>query len=441
MLNDIFSIIDNNENTKDASLKYRERRKRLWELVEEEYPEKDGKIVLFSPIESGMWPFVQESSFYYFTGLSQAANVLTVDKQQESILYQPDFGELREKWIGKIDLINEQTVSLFGIDKWCTLGLKMQDYQVYPYFSMDDYQEIIAVLKHMIAQKQTIFTLYPCDKYQYVSVKFILDRLTRAIPELMQYVIDISCLVARMRRKKDIAEIEMIYQAVEITSSAYQAAARILQPGVNESELQAAIEYIFTENRAYPAYASIVAGANNATILHYTQNNKELQKGELVLIDAGAKYRYYCADITRVFPVSGKFSKRQKELYEIVLATQRHVVDHVRPGMWLVNAKEQDRSLQHIALNFLKKHGYDSYFAHGIGHYLGLDVHDVGSRNLPLQEGDVITIEPGVYLSNESIGIRIEDNYWVVADAEPVCLSESIPKELCEVENMVKERF
>jgi Xaa-Pro aminopeptidase len=152
-------------------------------------------------------------------------------------------------------------------------------------------------------------------------------------------------------------------------------------------------------------------------------------------------FAHYCADITRVFPVSGTFSKEQKKLYEIVLATQELVADSVRSGMYLSNEKEQEISLQHIAIKFLQKQGYDKYFIHGIGHYLGLDVHDVGSRAVPLQEGDVITIEPGIYMPQESVGIRIEDNYWVIADAPPVCLSEAIPKMVGEVEDMVQQKL
>lgn len=232
-----------------------------------------------------------------------------------------------------------------------------------------------------------------------------------------------------------------MYQSIGITQTAFQAAARVLKPGATEAELQAAIEYIFIENGARPAYPSIVAGGVRATILHYHTNNQILDDGELVLIDAGARYNHYCADITRVLPVSGSFTDRQKELYEIVLETQQHVVEHIRPGVWLSNVKEQEISLQHIAINFLKKKGYDSCFIHGIGHYLGLDVHDVGSRLTPLQEGDVITVEPGVYMPDESIGIRIEDNYWVVQDAEPVCLSEDIPKTIEDIQDLVQESF
>ena len=269
----------------------------------------------------------------------------------------------------------------------------------------------------------------------------ILDRLALFVPNLMHHVVDISDLVAKLRRKKDMQEIELMYQAVEITQMGFQAAAHMIKPGVSEAEIQATIEYIFTENGARSAYGSIIGSGKNATILHYRTNRAMMQDGDLVLIDAGAMFAHYCADITRVFPVSGTFSKRQAELYEIVLATQEHVVSFAKPGVWLNNPKEQENSLQHIAHNFLKQHNLDQYFAHGIGHFIGLDVHDVGTRFAQLEAGDVITIEPGVYLAQESIGIRIEDNYWIVDDELPVCLSEDIAKQISEVEEMVQQNL
>lgn len=441
MLGEMFDILNKNSVSSDEASKYKARRKKLLTAIEEEYPQKKGKLILFAPVELDNQPFLQDSSFFYFTGISEPAVVLVSDAQEGTTLYVPHFGDVRSKWMHSQDIINEQTISLFGIDSLKMSGAPMTDYQMFPYFSAQDYSEIIVLLQEMMQQKQTVFTLYPSDKRSYVFVRQIVDRLLLFLPELAHYIVDISPLVGELRRKKEISEIEQMYQAIGITQTAFQAAARVLKPGAREAELQAAIEYIFTENGARPAYPSIVAGGKRATILHYHTNNQELEDGEVVLIDAGARYGQYCADITRVLPVSGAFTDRQKELYEIVLETQLHVVEHIRPGVWISNPKEQDVSLQHIAVKFLKKKGYDSYFIHGIGHYLGLDVHDVGSRLTPLKEGDVITVEPGIYMPDESIGIRIEDNYWVVQDAEPVCLSEDIPKAIQDIEDMVQESF
>lgn len=417
-----------------------QRRKSLIEIVAQAHPDKTGVVLLLAPIEMEYHSFLQDSSFYYFSGISQPAMALSFGLNQPTVLHMPDFADLREKWVDSVDVINDATKSLFGLDELCKLGNRVAAYQIDPYFPESDYKNLIEYLKSLLADGKTIFTLYPHHVRASASVKMVVDRLALFVPGLMKNVVDISPQVAMLRRKKDMSEIEAMHQAVAITQEAFQAAAHVIKPGVHEAEVQAAIEYIFTQNGAKVAYSSIVAGAKRATILHYNTNNAVLKEGDLVLIDAGAMFAHYCADITRVFPVCGTFSKEQKKLYEIVLATQELVADSVRPGMFLSNEKEQEMSLQHIAIKFLQKYGYDKYFIHGIGHYLGLDVHDVGSRAVPLQEGDVITIEPGIYIPQESVGIRIEDNYWVIADAPPVCLSEAIPKMVSEVEEMVQQK-
>lgn len=440
MFGDLIAMMSGAQG-QDVATRLGQRRKALLELIAQEYPEKKGSVFLFAPIELDHQSFIQDSSFYYFSSISEPATVMSFALHEPTVIYMPDFADMRAKWVHSVDVINEQTKCLFSIDEIVKSGDRIAAYQVDPYFSAADYKNIIDRLRDMVAQGQTIFTLYPTHTRLNASVKMVIDRLVFFVPGLSNQIVDISPLIGRLRRKKDMSEIEAMYQAVAITAGAFQAASRIIKPGVNEAAVQAGIEYIFTENGSRPAYPSIVGGGKRATILHYHTNQAELEAGSLVLIDAGAMYQHYCADITRVFPVSGKFNKHQQKLYEIVLETQQHVAQAVRPGMWISNPQEQDMSLQHIAMQYLKKHGYDNYFIHGIGHYLGLDVHDVGSRLDPLQEGDVITIEPGIYIPEESIGIRIEDNYWVIADASPVCISEDIPKSIEDIEQMVQQDF
>ena len=193
-----------------------------------------------------------------------------------------------------------------------------------------------------------------------------------------------------------------------------------------------------TASHARTSFPSIVAGGKNSTVLHYHENSGTLRNGDLVVVDIGAEYNNYCADLTRTYPVSGTFSKRQKEIYEVVLATQEYIASRAKPGMWLKNKDNVEQSLHHLAVKFLAQSGYDKYFPHGIGHFLGLDVHDVGDYTVPLQEGDVITIEPGIYIAEESIGIRIEDNYWITKDGA-VCLSENLPKEVEDIEGFMQD--
>lgn len=442
MFKDLVSLVGEiPQSEKNLHQRVTSRRKKLIELLGQQYPDKKGTVFLFAPIEHDHATFVQDSSFFYFSEISEPAAVLSFGFYDHTTLYQPNFGDVRTKWVQSVDVINDQTKILYGIDELKHNGMMLSSYTVDPYFVQSDYQHVIQDIVQTIAQGKFIFTLYPQHSRAYAQVKFIIDRLSLFIPSLMQHIIDISPLVAQLRRKKDISEIEKMYQAIAITDAAFQAAAHMIKPDCKEAEIQAAMEYIFTENHATRAYPSIVAGGKRATVLHYNLNDGTVPAGDLVLIDAGAKFGNYCADITRVFPVSGKFTKRQKELYQIVLDTQMHVAEYVRPGMWLSGAADPKMSLQHIAHEYLKKYGYDKYFIHGIGHYLGLDVHDVGSRQEALAEGDVITIEPGIYIPEEGIGIRIEDNFWILSDAEPMCMSEEIPKDLELIEEMVQQNF
>lgn len=440
MFDDMIELLADKQETSDGQ-RLAQRRKHLIELIAQHYPDKQGPIVLFAPLEMDAYRFVQDSSFLYFSGISEPAVVLSFGFHLPTVLYQPNFAQLRSTWVAPANVLSDATIGLYEIDELQLSGAQPASYSIDPFFTAAEYQHVIAMLQQAISKGQVIFTVYSTQSAIYMRMKYVIDRLAMFMPNLLQHVVDISPLVTQLRRKKDISEIEKMYKAINITQGGFEAAAHVMQAGVSESSIQAAIEYIFTENLAIPAYSSIVAGGKNATILHYNRNDQTVQDGQLVLIDAGAMYEHYCADITRVYPVSGKFTKRQKELYEIVLDAQYHVQEHVRPGMYLSNAEKPDMSLQHIAIKFLKKYGYDQYYMHSIGHYLGMDVHDVGTRGQPLQENDIITIEPGIYIPEEGIGIRIEDNYWVIPDSDPVCMSENIAKTIAEVEDMVQQRF
>ena len=297
----------------------------------------------------------------------------------------------------------------------------------------------MGAISDTIKNNGKIFALNPNNFHQYFEQRFILDRIKSFLPEFTgEYVVDISGVVTGIRRNKDIFDIGKISDAINLTALAHESAATMIEDGALESEIQAAAEYMFTASCAKTAYPSIVASGKSATILHYQGNCNQMNHDELVIVDVGAKLDHYCADITRTYPVSGTFNVRQKELYNIVLETQKYIADIAKPGYYLKNEDEQDKSLTHLARKFLaKKGGYDEYFTHGIGHFLGLDVHDVGDITSPLCEGDVITIEPGIYIPDEGIGIRIEDNYWIKKD-HAICLSDMIPKEISEIESFMK---
>jgi Xaa-Pro aminopeptidase len=242
-----------------------------------------------------------------------------------------------------------------------------------------------------------------------------------------------------MRRIKDQLELSLIHNAVQITHMAHETAAGMIEPSKMEHEVKASVEYVFMQVAgAYPAFPSIVATGKNTTFLHYADHLHELKAQDLLVLDIGAQYCHYAADLTRTYPVNGKFSKRQREIYDVVLETQAYIESIAAVGMFLRNEQKVEKSLHHLALNFLKEKNFDKYFCHGIGHFLGLDVHDVGNVMMPLQEGDVITIEPGIYIPEENIGIRIEDDYAIAEDGA-ACLSYELPKQADEIEDLMKK--
>lgn len=417
---------------------YQKRRKDLVARIHELYPNQNGLVFLFAAFESELHRFLQESSFYYFTGLKEAAVALTIDMQGKTTVYLPNCLAERSKWAHVTLNTSEACAKKIGVDKIAMLGQECPGYQMHPYFPKEQVAHVLADMHAAFKDEDKLFALAPSHASGYIEQRAVLQRLQSF--GLTQPIVDISPIVAQMRRTKDMQEMEELFRAVEITCLAQEAAARAITNGMHEAEVQASLEYIMIGSRAQPSFASIVGSGKNATVLHYNENNGVMKNGDLVVVDIGARYNQYCADITRTYPVSGTFTPRQKEIYSIVLETQNYIAEKARPGMWLSNAEKPEESLNHLAKEFIKSKGYGDYFPHGIGHYLGLDVHDVGDYKEPLKIGDVITIEPGIYIPEESIGVRIEDNYWIVKDGA-ICLSEALPKSSTEIEQMVQEHF
>ncbi|OGB84342.1 hypothetical protein A3F66_04675 [candidate division TM6 bacterium RIFCSPHIGHO2_12_FULL_32_22] len=390
---------------------YKERRQKLVEKISA----KSGKILLFSGFEQERTKFVQDSSFYYFTGINEPGIVLLIDIATfKSTLLVPKFATNRADWVIQENLVD-------SVDDQDFLGDEIRGYSIKPFFNEATYRNLIKIL----SETDNIFTTCPKNVGPYSEQLFLLERLAKFV-DFSDKLNDISLFIAQLRQVKDKHEIELLYKAIDITSMSFEAAQNAIKAGATEAEIKAAIEYVFTAADSENAFPSIVASGKNSTVLHYTGSDKELKNGELVVIDIGSMYKHYCSDLTRTFAVSS-FSKRQQEIFDIVLETQNYIASIARPGLWLSNENHKDESLHHLAKEFLKEKGYAEYFIHGIGHYLGLDVHDVGDYSEPLQKDNVITIEPGIYIPKEELGVRIEDNYWIVEDGV-VCLSENLSK-------------
>jgi len=260
-------------------------------------------------------------------------------------------------------------------------------------------------------------------------------------------------IMKELRAVKTKEEIAITQLAVDITHKAFLRVCQYLKPGVMEYELEAEITHEFLRNRATRhAYGCILASGDRARTLHYVENNQECKAGELILMDFGAEYGNYCADLSRTIPVSGTFTKRQKEVYNACLAVHKYCASILKPGInyaeyiKLVN-KEMERQLLGIGLltkSDIKNQdpenpAYSKYFYHGIGHHLGLEVHDIGTRNEPVKEGMLFTIEPGIYIEEEAMGIRIENNYWLTKTGNKD-LFKGIPITVEEIESVMRQK-
>ena len=414
---------------------YRNRQERLLSMVAEQFG-TTGIVLLFANTDFANEPFVQESSFYYLTGLQESGLVCELSFDGNTQLYYPAYTSKRSQWILSENSHIDTFVMQSGAKK-VPLGNPIAGYQTSVLFEQKQYQALIDQLNEVIAQGGYIATLFPSSVTSYVQQQLIIQRLSEYVPHLKKQIKDISPLLALLRRTKDEHEYALMIEAAEITIQAHQAAAQEIQAGVSEKIVEMIITSCMHDAQAKHAFLPIIASGVNGTILHYTQNSDVLKDGDLVVIDIGAQYEHYCADVTRTYPVSGTFSKRQKELYEIVLETQRYVESCARPGVWLNNKEKPQESLNHLAQMFLAQKGYAQYFPHGIGHYLGLDTHDVGDYSTPLQVGDVITIEPGIYIPEEKFGIRIEDDVVIQPNGAPFNLMKNIPITVEEIESIM----
>lgn len=402
---------------------YAARRKRLWQLVSD-HAQKPSILVIFAALEPSRTSFWQDSTFYYLTGIQEPGWVLVIDEKGVSHLYVPQTTIDRSIWLMVAESAAVDAMS--GPYIWHDLGKPDQSYSLSLYAPQQTYAQLCNDLQAYIARGIIVYGCTVATSAYAVQREFI-HKIFGWINYPLTSIRDCSSLISRLRRTKDAHEIDALNKAIAITRAAHSAAADVCRPGVTEARVKAALEAVMIEHGVVPAFPSIVATGVHGTILHYTGSKGVLQSGDMLVVDIGASYQQYAADITRTYAVSGERTQRQEDIYNRVLEVQQKIASRARPGIWLRNSKYPDQSLQHIAVDLFKKQKLDQYFMHGIGHYLGLDVHDVGSYEEPLKPGDVITIEPGLYIREEALGIRIEDNY-LITDNGVECLSEAIAK-------------
>jgi Xaa-Pro aminopeptidase len=411
---------------RQSNADYRARRVAMAKQME------GGALVLFAPTEAegpnNLYGFRQDDNFYYLTGWPEPGAALLINSNPYvEILFLAEHNVTQEKWTGpKLGPENPQAAQQTGFDKVESLD-KMHD----------------ELLKLLPQPRATVYSDLGANGLTTASTGPI-EWLRRgnSFPNYVAFK-DAKPLIAHLRTVKDAGELQMITRATEASEAGHRAALKAIHPGVNEREISALMQYEFGRRGCErPAYAPIVGSGFYSTVLHYSVDDRTMQDGDLVVMDVGGEYSMYATDITRTAPVNGKFTARQREIYNIVLASQEAAIHAFQAGKSKLPTNRTDPdSLYKVAFDYINTHGKDlhgeplgKYFIHGLGHHVGLNVHDANDPALPLDKGMVFTLEPGIYIPEEKLGVRIEDMFAVGQDGKLVMLSHDLPRTVEEVE-------
>jgi Xaa-Pro aminopeptidase len=288
------------------------------------------------------------------------------------------------------------------------------------------------------------YTILPYEKENggYPHEKQVVDWLNLAAPQIK--LKDIRGRIEAMRAVKSVSEIAFLRKAVDLSVDGHMAAMKMMRPGLFEYQVAAKmVEVHAMGGSEEEGYAPIVGAGFNSTVLHYDKLSKKIEDGDIVVLDVAAQFSGYSADVTRTLPANGKYSARQREIYEIVLGAQNAALAAMKPGMDF--CRQGEKSLYKISFNYINSHGKDmhgnslgKYYIHGLGHNIGLDVHDPGEYCSPLKPGQVVTVEPGIYIPEEKLGVRIEDDVLITNDGYEL-LSKRLPRDPDEIEKIMAE--
>jgi Xaa-Pro aminopeptidase len=404
-----------------------------------------GSIAIFNSNDEvpangdALYRFQQNSNLYWLTGIEQEDTMVIFfpdnpDEKYREVLVLVRPVELKEKWDGK-RLRAKEATAICGIKTIVWLD------------TLD------ALLQTWVHQADTIYldtnendrkgSDIQTRDYRYIQQmqqRYPLHKYERS-----------AKILKKLRGVKSKYEVAVVQQAIDITEKAFRRLLQFIRPGVMEYEIEAELVHEFLRNRARgEAYSSIIASGDRARTLHYISNNSECLDGELVLMDFGANYGGYAADLTRTVPVNGTFTKRQKEVYNACLHLHDYAKGLLKPGISIVDYTEKvgsEATKQFIKLGLITKadvknedknnRAYRKYLYHGISHHLGIDVHDLGTRTQPLTEGMLLTVEPGIYIEEEQTGVRIENNVWITSTGNKD-LMKNIPIKAEEIEALMK---
>ncbi|HEY1264870.1 MAG TPA: Xaa-Pro aminopeptidase [Terriglobales bacterium] len=419
---------------------YQARRKALAEST------KGGAVLLFASTEeegpNDIYGYRPDNNFFYLSGWSEPGAALLIVAPMEAkedrpasayteILFLPAHNRVQEKWTGpKLGPEDAEALKVTGFDK------------VEPLDSLRD--ELTRLLP---ATGANLFTDVPgpgLNSNSSMPLQWL--RRANAFP-LGVAMEDARPMIAALRVRKDDREVALIQKAVDASIAAHFAALHTVKPDITEREVSALLQYEWGKRGCErPAYSPIVGAGFNSTVLHYSDDSGVARDGDVLLIDAAGEYSLYASDITRTMPVNGKFTARQREIYDIVLGAQKAAMSAFQSGKSTLK-KETPNSLFKVAYDYINTHGKDlhgqplgKYFFHGLGHYVGLEVHDVGDYTVPLAPGMVFTIEPGIYIPEEKLGVRIEDMYYVDKSGKLVQMTAALPHTAEEVEQEMARR-
>ena len=388
-----------------------------------------------------VYRFKQNADLVWLTGIEQEDTMLVLfpdnpDPKYREVLVLVRPNELKEKWNGHRLRVKEAT-EISGITT--IVWLDVLDGLLQPWI------HLATTIYLNTNENDRKANLVPVRDYRYAE-------MMRARYPLHQYKRS-AVILKELRAVKTILEVEVIQKAIDITDAAFRHLLRFIKPGVMEYEIEAEIVHSFLSQRATgEAYGSIIACGDRARTLHYVENNQECKDGEMILMDFGAGYGNYCADLTRTVPVNGKFSKRQKEVYNACLQLHQYCAGILKPGISIMDYTEKagdEATAIFQKIGLLNKadvknedpdnKAYRKYLYHGISHHLGIDVHDLGTRTEPVKAGMMFTIEPGIYIEEEQMGVRIENNFWITKSGNKD-LMKNIPITVDEIESLMKKR-
>ncbi|MBI2678638.1 MAG: aminopeptidase P family protein [Candidatus Koribacter versatilis] len=414
---------------------YRARRQRLAAMTH------GGTVLLFAAVEAegpnAIYGFHQDNNFYYLTGWSEPGAAVLIapaadasgenkSRPYTEILFLPAHNATQEKWTGpKLGPESANVREVTGFDNVAVLD-RMRD-------------EVVRVLP---TPRAVVYSgLAAWDEQRPATVPLQWLRRANAFPNYIGFE-DAAPLLAKLRMVKDAGELALIQKAVDASVAAHQAAFKAVKPNVTEREISALMQYEFGRRGCErPAYAPIVGSGFYSTVLHYSEDSGAMRAGDVVVMDVGGEYSGYAADITRTLPINGKWSARQREIYDIVYGAQQAAVDAFQSGRSLLGRGVGADSLYQTAYDYINTHGKDKhgqplgkYFIHGLGHHVGLDVHDPADYSLPLGPGQVFTLEPGIYIPEEKLGVRLEDMFYVDANGKLVMMTSALPRTAADLE-------